>query len=186
MMPALNNQLLIAMPSLETELFRKSVIYVCEHNEEGAVGLIINHPIQYPLQFVFEQMEIEVKIPEVSQKPLLFGGPVHQERGFVIHGNDHVAWRSSLKMSEEVYITTSHDILTAIAQGKGPQETLVVLGYAGWGAGQIEEELANNIWLTCPVTRKLLFEVPFENRWKAAGASLGIDMDLISGIAGHA
>src|SRR5260221_576975 len=121
---SLNNQLLIAMPVLQDPIFHKSVIYICEHNEFGAIGLIINRPMEYCLQFVFEQMEIQVKVPEVNKLPLLFGGPVQQERGFVIHktlGN----WRSSLKISDEVCITTSHDVLHAIAQGTGPQELLV-------------------------------------------------------------
>lgn len=184
-MSSLTNHLLIATPAMEDEFFKRSVIYICEHNKEGAIGLIINHPIQYPLQFVFDQMEIEVKIPAINELPLLIGGPVHQERGFVIHRNTGEPWRSSLAMPGELCITTSHDILKAIAEGGGPKEMLVVLGYSGWDSGQIEEELATNSWLSCPVDPSVLFNVPFNKRWEAAGSLLGIDMNRLSTVVGH-
>ena len=181
-----SHQFLIAMPTMEDFYFKKAVVYVCEHNEQGALGLIINRPMPQPLQFIFEQMHIEVQIPEVKKHLLLFGGPLQQERGFVVHETSASDWRASVPMPQNLSVTTSHDILTAIARGEGPQEYLVILGYAGWEAQQLEYEIATNVWLLAPVCKEILFEVPCEQRWEAAAASMGIDINMLSSDVGHA
>lgn len=182
------NQFLIATTLIQDDLFKQSVVYICEHNEEGAIGLMVNHPVQYPLQYVLDQMNIEAKVPAMGESPLLLGGPMHQERGFVIHRNTETAWRSSLKMSDDISVTTSHDVLEAIAAGTGPSDKLVILGYAAWEGGQLEKELAENAWLLCPVPTdySLLFTTPFEERWKVATALLGFNMRYFSANIGHA
>lgn len=182
----LSHQLLIATPAMDDDFFKKSVIYICEHSEEGAIGLVINHPISCSLQFIFEQMHIQIDEPAVKDWPVLIGGPVHQERGFVIHLNTEKSWHSSLIVKDNLCITTSHDILEAIAKGTGPKKILMVLGYAKWEKGQIEEELKGNHWLTCPVDPAVLFDVPLDKRWAAASALLGIDMNCFSTKVGHA
>lgn len=182
---SLNNQLLVAMPNMVDPEFARTVIYLCEHNEHGAIGLIVNRPMVYSLQFVFEQMEIEVSRTDVNELPLLYGGPVQQDRGFVIHKPQGI-WRSSLALDDHVSVTTSRDILQAIADGEGPRDMLVTLGYAGWGAQQLDEELKHNAWLVCNPTTDLLFHVPFEQRWEASAASLGIDINTITSDTGNA
>lgn len=182
---SLANHLLIAMPSLKDPNFEKTVIYVCEHREEGAVGLIINRPMQFSLSLVFEQLEIEPKSIEQSHMPLMFGGPVQPERGFVVHkplGN----WKSSLILQDEVTVTTSNDIIRAIADDKGPKDILVTLGYSGWVEHQLEKEIMDNTWLVCPYRSEIIYEVPFEDRWEYAGLTLGIKMNQLSTSAGHA
>lgn len=173
---SLTNQFLIATPNMEDPFFKKSVIYLCEHNKEGAIGLIINHPIRCPLGFVFEQMEIEIKVPALSEINLLIGGPLHQDHGFVIHENNNTKWRSSLKMKNGLCITTSQDILKAIAIGEGPKEMIFVLGYSAWDAGQLEKELTdNNTWLVYSADdNSLLFDVPSDKCWETAIQRLGI------------
>lgn len=182
----LNNQFLIATPAMKDDFFKKSVIYICEHNKDGAIGLIVNHPLQRSLQFVFDQMKIDVKIPAVSESNLMIGGPLRQEHGFVIHRDTGETWRSSLRMPDGLCVTTSHDILEAIADGTGPTDMMLLLGYAGWDAGQIEEELASNSWLTCPANNAIIFNVPSDKRWEAAGALLGVNMNFLSTDTGHA
>jgi putative transcriptional regulator len=186
-MPVMNslaNNLLIAMPTLHDPNFEKAVIYICEHQEQGSVGLIINRPMHYPLSIVFEQLEIEPLHIEQSHKPLLFGGPVQPERGFVIHKQTG-GWRSSLHLQDEVTVTTSNDIIRAIAQDEGPKDVLVTLGYASWAENQLEREVMDNLWLVCPYKANLLYEVPFEDRWERAGLSLGVRMNQISSDIGH-
>lgn len=182
----LEHQFLIAMPTIQDDIFKKSVVYLCEHNSEGAIGLMINHEIQCPLEVVFKQMHIEVSAPGINETPIMMGGPMHQEHGFVIHRNTEEKWRSSLNMVNGISITTSHDVLEAIAVGKGPQDMMLVLGYAGWDKGQLEEEIASNAWLTCPADMSLFFDVPCHKRWEAAGALLGINMNYLSMDLGHA
>ncbi|KTD18344.1 YqgE/AlgH family protein [Legionella jordanis] len=182
---SLANHLLIAMPSLIDPNFNRAVVYICEHHVQGTVGLIINRPMQYPLGLVFEQMQIEPARSEQNQKPLLFGGPVQPERGFVIHRPIGV-WRSSLALRDDVTVTTSNDIIHAIAADKGPKDVLVTLGYCGWGENQLEEEVMNNSWLVCPYTPELLYEVPFAERWEYAGSLIGVKMSQMTAAAGHA
>lgn len=182
---SLANHLLVAMPSLHDPNFARTVIYVCEHQDEGSVGLIINRPMQFQLSIVFEQLDIEPVRLEQSRLPLMFGGPVQPERGFVIH-KQLGGWRSSLFLQDEVTVTTSNDIIRAIAADKGPKDLLITLGYAGWVEHQLEKELLENIWLVCPYRSEILYEVPFEKRWKYAGWSLGVDMDQLGTNVGHA
>lgn len=182
---SLANQLLIAMPSLVDPDFSKSVIYVCEHHIQGTVGLIINRPMQYPLGLVFDQLHIEPTRTESNRLPLLFGGPLQPERGFVIH-RPLGGWRSSLILREGVTITTSNDIIRAIANDTGPKDVLVALGYVGWGEDQLDKEVIENTWLVCPYKPELLYEVPFEKRWEYAGSTIGVKMNLLTSSVGHA
>jgi putative transcriptional regulator len=184
-MSSLANHLLIAMPSLHDPNFNKTVIYLCEHHQEGTVGLIINRPMQYPLSLVFEQLEIESIRIDTSRMPLLFGGPVQPERGFVIHKQGG-GWRSSLILQDEVTVTTSNDIIRAIAQDIGPKDLLVTLGYSCWSEHQLEKEVMDNVWLICPYKSEILYEVPFDKRWEYCGSTLGIDMNQLISNAGHA
>ena len=182
---SLANHLLIAMPSLKDPNFERTVIYLCEHHEQGSVGLIVNRPMQFPLAMVFEQLKIEPIRVEQNRLPLMFGGPVQPERGFVIH-KQFGAWRSSLFLQDEVTVTTSNDIIRAIAEDKGPKDVLVTLGYAGWVEHQLEKEILDNVWLVCPYKSEILYEVPFEDRWEYAGLTLGIKMNQLSANIGHA
>lgn len=181
----LANNFLIAMPSQRNPIYEKSVIYICEHQPQGTVGLIINHPMQFPLGLVFDQLHIEPIRIECNRQPLLFGGPVQPERGFVIH-RPLGGWRSSLVLRDDVTVTTSNDIIRAIAEDTGPNDALVALGYVGWAANQLDQEIIDGAWLVCPYKAEILYNVPFEERWKYAGLTMGVNMNqLISG-AGHA
>lgn len=182
---SLANNLLIAMPSLNESNFAKTVIYVCEHQIQGTVGLIINQPMQYPLGMVFDQLHIEPIRVENNRLPLLFGGPLQPERGFVIH-RPFGGWRSSLALREDVTITTSNDIIRAIATDNGPKDVLVALGYMGWGESQLDQEVIENAWLVCPYKPELLYDVPFEKRWEYAGLSIGVKMNQLTANIGHA
>ncbi|MDI1352178.1 MAG: YqgE/AlgH family protein [bacterium] len=182
---SLANHLLVAMPSLHDANFERTVIYMCEHHEEGSVGLIINRPMQFPLSIVFEQLNIEPIRVEQNRLPLMFGGPVQPERGFVIH-KQLGGWRSSLFLQDEVTVTTSNDIIRAIARDNGPRDVLVTLGYASWTEHQLEKELMDNVWLVCPYKSEILYDVPFEDRWEYAALTLGVKMNQISSSVGHA
>ena len=182
---SLANQLLIAMPSQTDPHFAKSVIYVCEHHIKGTVGLIINRPMEFPLDLVFEQLNIEPKGTESSRVPLLFGGPLQPERGFVIH-RPLGEWRSSLALRDGVTVTTSNDIIRAIAEDSGPKDALVALGYTAWGENKLDEEVMDNVWLVCPYTPELLYDVPFNERWEYAGLSIGVKMNQLTSSVGHA
>jgi putative transcriptional regulator len=184
-MSNLANHLLIAMPACKDPHFEKVVVYVCEHHEMGSVGLIINKPMEYKLELVFSQLQIEPLYAEQKKQPLLFGGPSQPERGFVIH-KQVGQWRSSLILQDDVIITTSNDIIRAIANNEGPKDALVALGYSGWVSQQLETEILNNVWLVCPYNKEILYEVPFEQRWTYAGFSLGIDMNQLTSEVGHA
>ncbi len=181
---SLRSHLLVAMPSLHGTPFERSVIYVCEHQAEGAVGLIINQPLQYPLSFMFEQLHIESGDADKKNQPLLFGGPIQPERGFVIH-RPFGTWRSSLLLSDDVTITTSNDIIRAIARNDGPSDALVALGFVAWGEGQLEQEIEEQ-WLVCPYQAELLYDVPFEERWAKTAQGIGVDVNQLIGKAGHA
>lgn len=182
----LTNQFLIAMPTLSDPFFAHAVAYICEHNEQGAVGIVINHPLELSLGEVLKQMEIDPINAETASLPVLCGGPVHPERGFVLH-KPGGTWRSSLEMSSEISVTTSRDILQAIAEEKGPPNDIVIsLGYASWSAGQLEQEIRDNYWLTTPVNLEILFKLPFAERWQAALRELGIDSSRLSTFSGHA
>ena len=181
----LTNQFLIAMPSLEDPNFFHSVTYICEHNDEGALGLIINRPLEIQLGEILEHINLKQATPESRQIPVHLGGPVQRERGFVLH--DPLGdWEATLKVTDRIGITSSIDILAAIARNEGPERSLIALGYAGWGAGQLERELADNAWLSGPADPEILFSTPDEQRWKAAAALLGVDLNLLTEEAGHA
>jgi len=180
----LSNHFLIAMPSLEDANFYRTVTYICEHNAQGAMGIVINRPLDISLGDILEQMEI-TSSPDTSKQAVFSGGPVQTERGFVLHSPDG-DWESTLKVTPEISITTSRDILEAIADNKGPEQSLVALGYAGWGEGQLEEEMSANAWLSGPADSQIIFNLPSEERWQAAAQILGVDMNLMSGDAGHA
>ncbi len=184
---SLTNHLLVATPSIQNPDFTHSVIYICEHHAHGTVGLIINRPMKHSLGLVFEQLNIVPTYTEKNQMPLLFGGPIQPERGFVIH-RPFGHWHSSLVLlPNDVAITTSNDIVRAIANGEGPKDVLVTLGYVAWLENQLEEEIIKQgSWLVVPFKPELLYDVPFEDRWEATALSIGVHMnELILG-AGHA
>ncbi len=180
----LKNQFLVAMPGLEDENFVHTVSLLCEHNDAGAIGLVINKPTELKLGEMMEQMGLEHA--ELDDDAIVYwGGPVQPERGFVIHGEPG-GWESSLKLADDLYITTSRDILRAIGIGEGPQQYFVALGYAGWGAGQLEAEMLHNSWLNTPISDEVLFQLPLRDRWQAATRLLGVDVTQLAGDAGHA
>lgn len=179
------NDLLIAMPSLSDPIFKRAVVYICEHQEQGTIGLIINKPLEFSLKFIFEQLSIQVKDNIQETMPVLLGGPLQMERGFVVH-KPFGRWRSSLILQEDVIVTTSNDIIHALANNIGPKEVLVTLGYSGWASNQLEQEVIDNKWLICPYQPALLFEIPFDERWHYAGLSIGVDMNQIVPGEGHA
>jgi putative transcriptional regulator len=184
-MDSFENQLLIAMPNLDDSYFNKTVTYICEHNAEGAMGLIINLPINVTLNELLVQInEAKEEAPELAQQ-VLTGGPVSQDRGFVLHSTQS-GWNSSLALSENVMITTSKDILMALGTDEAPEKYMVTLGYAGWGPGQLEEEIKANSWLLTPADDNILFDTPIEQRWKKATEKLGINMAHLSNEIGHA
>ncbi|MBK1704578.1 YqgE/AlgH family protein [Halochromatium glycolicum] len=182
---SLTNHFLIAMPGLQDPNFSRTVTYVCEHSEEGAMGIIINRPMEIQLGEVLEQLEIEAESSEINQAPVYLGGPVQTDRGFVIHDGD-LSFDSTLKVTSDIRVTTSRDVLEAIASGRGPSNRLIALGYAGWSGGQLEQELIANAWLSGPADSEILFAKPSAERWQAAAKLLGVDLNLLSGEAGHA
>ncbi|MCR9185508.1 MAG: YqgE/AlgH family protein [Halieaceae bacterium] len=181
----LRDHFLLAMPSLEGGLFAHSVTYLCEHGESGAMGLVVNQPLDLNVAEIFEHLKIEA-CRDFSDEPVMAGGPVQLDHGFVLHRGARQNWDASLKVTEDLTLTTSRDILVAIAAGSGPSDYLIALGYAGWSAGQLEEELSHNSWLTAPANGDILFATPWHRRMSAAAGGLGIDMNLISAQAGHA
>jgi putative transcriptional regulator len=181
----LTNQFLIAMPTMADSNFAQTVTLIWEHNADGALGIVINRPLQMRLADVFEQLKMPTSHSSMSQQPVLHGGPVQTEKGFVIHHTGG-QWDHTCQVSPRIQVTTSPDILTAMAAGGGPETAIVALGYAGWGAGQLETELAQNAWLTAPCDERILFDMPYEHRWRGAGRLLGVDLATISPHAGHA
>ncbi|MCS7100618.1 MAG: YqgE/AlgH family protein [Burkholderiaceae bacterium] len=182
----LKHHFLIAMPNMVDPNFAGTVVYICEHNANTALGLVINRPTDLTLGYLFEKLELSVQSAPWKDEPVYFGGPVQTERGFVLHqpqGN----YGSSLPVAEDIALTTSKDVLEALAEGKGPRRLLVTLGYAGWGAGQLENEIAQNAWLTVPADPAVIFDTPAQERLPAALRLLGIDDGTrLSGLAGHA
>lgn len=181
----LANQLLVALPALHDPNFARAVTLICQHDGEGALGVMVNRASEYTLGDVFAQMGIASDDDALRAQRVLAGGPVHLERGFVIHDGAR-AWDSSLAIAEDLFVTTSRDVLEAIARGDGPQRAAVALGCAGWGAGQLEYELTENAWLTAPADAELLFAMPLESRWQAAAGRIGVDMLRVADYAGHA
>jgi putative transcriptional regulator len=180
----LTNQFIIAMPTLADPNFFHAVAYLCQHNEEGALGIVINRSAEMKLGEIFKQMDIQVTSRKAAEAPIFAGGPVHQERGFVVHtacGD----WDATLAVSDAISLTTSRDILEAIAVGEGPERYLIALGYAGWGEGQLEQEIMDNAWLNTPCGTAVLFDTPIEARWRAAAGQIGIDINQLTTPAGH-
>lgn len=207
-MDSLENQFLIAMPSLADGYFNKTVTYICEHNDEGAMGLIINMPVNITLFDLLKQIEENDKEQasgdettlETEESPetveniclknsleqlVLSGGPISQNRGFVLHRTQS-GWKSSLALNDDIMITTSKDILLALGTENAPEQFVVTLGYAGWGPGQLETELQTNSWLTIDADSDILFNTPIEQRWQKATEKLGIDIAHLSSDIGHA
>jgi putative transcriptional regulator len=182
---SMTNHLLIAMPSLRDPTFRRGVAFVCQHSDEGAMGLLVNRLSEYRLGDVLAQMNIQPERSQIGDTPVLIGGPVQPERGFVLH-SPAGSWESSFKISERICVTTSRDVLVAMATGNGPRDALVTLGYSGWSQGQIESELKENAWLTAGVDERILFTTPLEQRWEAAAALVGVDIASLTDYAGHA
>jgi len=181
----LANQFLIAMPSLADANFSQTVTLICEHNAQGALGLIINRPMRMRMNEVFEQLDLGGTPTSLQDQLILQGGPVQPDRGFVIH-RAGASWESTVKVSDQIHVTTSRDILNAVAAGQGPSPLCMVLGYAGWEAGQLEAEVSQNSWLTVPMNERILFDTPYEQRWLAAAQLLGVNMNTLSPHAGHA
>jgi putative transcriptional regulator len=182
---SLKSQLLIAMPSLEDPNFSRTVTFICEHSDQGAMGIVLNRPTDLHLADVLKHMDIAADLGQVGEQAVYLGGPVEEERGFVLHSHTD-SWDSTLAVNDEISVTTSRDILEAMARGEGPGQTLVALGYAGWGAGQLEQELEQNAWLSGPSDQSILFDLPADQRWAAAAQLLGVDVNLLSTEAGHA
>lgn len=181
----LTDHFLIAMPSLADPNFQQTVTYICAHNEEGAMGIVVNRPLDLTLGEVFVQMDLQ-PANDIIDKTLVYqGGPVQTDRGFILHTPER-HWDSSIQISASISVTTSRDILEAIAQDDGPQCTLVALGYAGWAAGQLEQEIADNAWLNGPADSGIIFTTPYEQRWQSAARLLGVDIQTLSSDIGHA
>ncbi len=181
----LSHHFLIAMPSMVDPNFAKSLTYICEHNDQGALGVVVNRPIEMTLKSLLDQIEIPLRDARRAQLPIYFGGPVQVDRGFVLH-RPPGGWQSTLAVREDIALTTSRDILQAVGEGQGPEDLLVSLGYAGWAPGQLENEIKQNAWLTVPANLSVMFEVPPDKRFDAAMDLLGISLSQLSGNVGHA
>lgn len=183
---SLTNQFLIAMPSMDDGYFERTLTYICEHDENGAMGLVVNKQTDMSVRHLLS--EIQIDLPESSplqEQKVLSGGPVQVDRGFVLHNGNRL-WSSSLQLKNNFVVTTSKDILENLGTDEGPLDFVVTLGYAGWGAGQLEDEIANNSWLTVNADPELIFNAPIEQRWELAVQKLGIDSSQLSHFAGHA
>lgn len=180
------NHLLIAMPSLADPTFSHTVTLICEHTaDKGALGIVLNKPLPMRLSDVLSQMKLEPRDEQIGAQPVLRGGPVHTDRGFVLHrpGGE---WDSTHKVSELIQVTTSRDVLAAMARGEGPSDAFIALGYAGWDPGQLEREIRDNAWLPVPADPRVIFELPYEQRWQACWQLLGIDVEKVSSVSGNA
>ncbi|MBX9847762.1 MAG: YqgE/AlgH family protein [Rhodocyclaceae bacterium] len=181
----LTHQFLIAMPAMADPNFSKTLTYICEHNEQGALGIIVNRPTEMTLAELFERVGLSLENPSLSRQPVYYGGPVQPERGFVLH-RPLGDWQATLVVTDAIGLTSSRDVLQAMSEEGTPQETLISLGYAGWTAGQLEWELSQNAWLTVAADPEIIFDMPPEERLAAAMHSLGIDFTNLSDVAGHA
>ena len=184
---SLHHHLLVSMPQLEEGPFRRSLIYICEHNEDGAMGIVINHETDVEFSDILPQLNISEDLATNLDQPIYSGGPVSPEHGFVLHTPlPNKEWKSSLTMSDDLCLTTSSDVINDIAHDAGPRLSLIALGYAGWDAGQLEQELADNTWLLCPYDEDIVFNTPPNLRLDVAAQVIGIDINLISTQVGHA
>ena len=185
----LTNQFLIAMPGMADETFAGAVVYLCEHNEKGALGLVINKPIDIKLRNLFQKVELPLDREDLAEAPVYFGGPMQTERGFVLHektAGDDGRYNSTLTIPGGLEMTTSKDVLEALSHGAGPKKVLVTLGYSGWGAGQLEDEMSRNGWIHVGAQADIIFDTPVEQRYARALSLLGIDAHMLSQEAGHA
>ena len=184
---SLTNQYLLATPQIQDSLFASSVVYLCEHNENGSMGLVINHQSEEVLSSIFKQLKISCDDEAVNEQPIFIGGPVMLEQGFVLHTTEAKhQWDKSLEVDQGLSLTSSKDILEAIADGKGPEDYLVLLGYSGWAAGQLEQELQDNAWLTANSTDTITFNPDIDHKWQMAFDSLGFSLDNLSPTSGNA
>lgn len=181
---SLRDHFLLAMPALDSGIFAGSITYICEHGEAGAMGLVINQPLDLGLHEILDHLDITD--PMVPDREVLAGGPVQIDHGFILHRDDERRWDSTLRVTDSIHLTTSQDILKALAIGEGPNDYLVALGYAGWAAGQLEEEIVGNSWLTLPADHEIIFRTDCDQRVARAASALGIDMNLLTAEAGHA
>jgi putative transcriptional regulator len=181
----LANHFLIAMPALADPNFSRTVTLICEHSTEGAMGIVINRTTELALGDILRQMGLDAKGAQMREMPVHLGGPVQTNRGFVLH-EPLGTWESTLPITETLGVSTSRDILAAIAENRGPERCIVALGYAGWGAGQLEREIAENSWLNGPSDQQIIFGTPIEHRWQKAAQLAGVDLSLLSSEAGHA
>ncbi len=190
-MTSLANQFLVAMPALDDSYFGRTVIYICEHDDDGAMGLIINKSTDIAINKVLIEMHIEdeeqgeTSTVELNRNHVMSGGPVQTDRGFILHNGDN-KWSSSLKLDDQINVTTSKDILANLSTKDGPEKYIMTLGYSGWTAGQLEQELADNTWLTIDADPDLLFDTPVEERWEKALKKLGVNADQLTAFSGHA
>ena len=182
---SLSNQLLIAMPGMADPNFNSTVTLICEHNADGALGIVINRPMSLNLGGLLAQLSLDQADKSAASSPVLDGGPVGRERGFVLH-NPQAEFESSVTVSADIQLTLSRDVLDAMAAGSGPNKSVVALGYAGWEAGQLEQEILQNTWLNVPASPEIVFDVPFTDRWSVAAEIIGIDISQISSHVGHA
>lgn len=182
----LKNHFLIAMPSMSDPNFAHSITYICEHNDEGAMGIVVNRPLDLSVGDILSHLKIEQYSDSYNEVPVMCGGPVQMERGFVLHRCDPGLWENSQVVHDDICLTSSRDILMAIAHNEGPKESLVALGYAGWGSGQLDDEMAQNAWLSVRADPGIMFTTPYEQRWQAAANLLGVDLNLLSDQIGHA
>jgi putative transcriptional regulator len=181
---SLSNRLLIAMPGMADPNFHSTVTLVCEHNTEGALGIVINRPMSMRLGGLFDQLDLQGADESVASFPVLNGGPVAQDRGFVLH-NPGSVYESTVTVAPHIQLTLSRDVIDALASGTGPDQSLVALGYAGWDSGQLEEEMLSNTWLTVPADPEVVFDIPFADRWSVAAKTIGVDISQMSTDAGH-
>lgn len=186
MATSLKNNFLIAMPTLNDPFFHHSVVYICEHTEQGAMGLIINRPTQIMLVDLLHHIDIASDVDRAKTTPVLFGGPVEKNQGMVLHDFAGDKWGDSIAISNDVFLTSSTDILRAISADQGPENILVTLGYASWDSGQLEQEIGENSWLTAPADNKILFRTESKQCWQQAASLLGVDINLMSEQVGHA
>ncbi len=184
----LQHHFLIAMPALQDPIFRRSVVYICEYNEDGAMGIIINKPLEnLQVEGILDKLKItaEERLPEIRlDKPVMLGGPLAEDRGFILHTPP--AFSSSIRISDNTVITTSRDVLETLGTANQPSEVLVALGYSSWEKGQLEQEILDNAWLTAPADMNILFKTPIADRWREAAKLIGIDILTMPGVAGHA
>jgi putative transcriptional regulator len=181
----LTHHFLIAMPAMADPYFSRTLTFICEHNDQGALGLVVNRPIDMTLAALFERLNLDAGLQPLRDTPVYFGGPVQTDRGFVLH-MPVGAWSSTLQVRSRIGLTTSRDILEAVSHGDGPEKLLVTLGYSGWAAGQLEHEILQNAWLTVEAREGIIFDLPPEERLPAAMELLGVSYATLSDEAGHA